>query len=139
MKQFKGKIGKLRGQFDNKCVHIMQQDVLQTDEICNMVRKHGIFHWQLEFPDAFTDQRPGFDLIVGNPPWEAVKPKDDEFFSRYDPHFRAYSNKQDKNTVKKNLLQTASIKASFDDYVQHIGEQSKFFKESGQYMMRGKG
>ena len=30
-------------------------------------------------------------------------------------------------------------KASFDDYTNRIEEQSRFFKESGQYVMRGKG
>jgi methylase of polypeptide subunit release factors len=37
------------------------------------------FHWTLEFPEAFYDTRgaplasPGFDAIVGNPPWEMLR------------------------------------------------------------------
>ena len=27
------------------------------------------FHWQVEFPEVFDRDRPGFDLIVGNPPF----------------------------------------------------------------------
>jgi hypothetical protein len=27
------------------------------------------FHWELEFPDVFTRSNPGFDAIVGNPPF----------------------------------------------------------------------
>ena len=27
------------------------------------------FHWQIEFPEAFDRQNPGFDSIVGNPPF----------------------------------------------------------------------
>lgn len=32
---------------------------------------HGIqpFHWQIEFPEVFGRDNPGFDLIVGNPPF----------------------------------------------------------------------
>ena len=29
-------------------------------------------HWPLEFPGVFVRDRPGFDAIVGNPPWEEV-------------------------------------------------------------------
>jgi hypothetical protein len=37
------------------------------------------FHWELEFPEVFFDERgerlvaPGFDAIVGNPPWDMVR------------------------------------------------------------------
>ena len=40
--------------------------------------KYHFFHWELEFPDAFTDEkRRGFDLVIMNPPWDAVRPFDD--------------------------------------------------------------
>jgi len=27
------------------------------------------FHWQIEFPEVFAGERPGFDAIIGNPPF----------------------------------------------------------------------
>ena len=27
------------------------------------------FHWELEFPEAFQGEKPGFDVVIGNPPW----------------------------------------------------------------------
>ena len=27
------------------------------------------FHWEVEFPEVFARERPGFDAIVGNPPF----------------------------------------------------------------------
>ena len=27
------------------------------------------FHWEIEFPEVFERDRPGFDAIVGNPPF----------------------------------------------------------------------
>ena len=32
----------------------------------------GFFHWPLDFPAVF--QRGGFDVVLGNPPWERVEP-----------------------------------------------------------------
>jgi hypothetical protein len=52
------------------------------------------FHWELEFPDVFTEEHAGFDAVVGNPPWEIQKPNSKEFFSNHDPLYRAYG-KQD--------------------------------------------
>ena len=139
MRQFGDNLVDARERMDVKCANIMFRKDLGVNEACRMAKKHHTFHWRIELPDAFTDQRPGFDLVVGNPPWEAVKPNDDEFFTKYEPSFRGYSNKQDKNKIKKKLLKQPDIKASFDDYTNRIEEQSRFFKESGQYVMRGKG
>ncbi|HMF96118.1 MAG TPA: N-6 DNA methylase [Vicinamibacterales bacterium] len=38
-----------------------------------------LFHWELEFPEVFFDAdgrrspRPGFDAVVGNPPWDMIR------------------------------------------------------------------
>jgi hypothetical protein len=38
-----------------------------------------LFHWELEFPEVFFDTRgsrlprPGFDAVLGNPPWEMIR------------------------------------------------------------------
>ena len=35
-------------------------------------RMHRFLHWPLQFPQVFFRGRPGFDVVVGNPPWEEV-------------------------------------------------------------------
>lgn len=37
------------------------------------------FHWPLEFPDVMA--RDGFDVVLGNPPWERIKLQEQEFFA----------------------------------------------------------
>jgi N-6 DNA Methylase len=41
------------------------------------------FHWPLEFPDIMASG--GFDVLLGNPPWEKIKLQEKEFFSSRDP------------------------------------------------------
>jgi hypothetical protein len=48
----------------------------ESDAIADARR---FFHWQLEFPEVFFDRggsqlsAPGFDAIVGNPPWDMIR------------------------------------------------------------------
>ena len=49
-----------------------QEDELRCQEV--PVHKHlssrfVTFHWEIEFPEVFQRTNPGFDLIVGNPPF----------------------------------------------------------------------
>lgn len=38
----------------------------------DLSRAHGFLHWPLTFPQVFDRDQPGFDVVVGNPPWEEV-------------------------------------------------------------------
>lgn len=61
------------------------------------------FHWELAFPDVFTPQRNGFDALIGNPPWDVMKPNSQEFFSEFDPLYRTY-DKQAALQKQKELF-----------------------------------
>jgi hypothetical protein len=40
-------------------------------EVSRVIRERGLvpFHWEIEFPEVFARERPGFDGFVGNPPF----------------------------------------------------------------------
>src|SRR5262249_49586759 len=45
--------------------------------------EYGLFHWQQAFPRVFA--RGGFDVVLGNPPWEHLELKEQEFFALRNP------------------------------------------------------
>ena len=47
--------------------------------------RHGFLHWPLAFPQVFSRERPGFDVVVGNPPWEEVTIEELSFYGMYRP------------------------------------------------------
>nr|ABQ75870.1 type II restriction enzyme, methylase subunits [uncultured haloarchaeon] len=91
------------------------------------------FNWVLEFAEVYADG--GFDVVVGNPPWDQVKPRRDEFFVRYEPRFRSLSlNERDE--LIENLLEQDSIQKAWDDYQRANEIQSTFFTDGDTYSLQ---
>lgn len=61
------------------------------------------FHWPLEFPQVFfpaEGRKAGFDLALGNPPWERIKLQEQEFFASRDPDIANAANA----TARRKLI-----------------------------------
>jgi len=100
---------------------------------------HRFFHWPLEFPDVFTNEEGGFDADVGNPPWDILKPNSLEFFSAYDPQFRAYK-KQEANRVADRLMaEHPPIRRKWEAYGEEFEQQSEYVRQPSAYRALGKG
>jgi hypothetical protein len=74
------------------------------------------FHWEAEFPDVFTKDRHGFDALLGNPPWDVMKPNSQEFFTEFDPLYRTL-DKQAALRRQKELSDTVpGVRDQWDEY-----------------------
>ena len=103
-------------------------EFIQTRRIVNdLAERHHFFHWELEMMDAFTDSRHGFDLLIGNPPWDKVKPSDDEFFTPFDVNFRSMKPKTEKKKRVNQILKDSNIKKQYDTYKKHYREKNAFY------------
>ncbi|HEY5127607.1 MAG TPA: N-6 DNA methylase [Bradyrhizobium sp.] len=60
--------------------------VSRVQDLVNGVRS---FHWLLEFPDVMAA---GFDVVLGNPPWERIKLQEQEFFAAREPEIAEAPN-----------------------------------------------
>ena len=65
---------------------------------------HPFFHWPLEFPDVF--ERGGFDVVLGNPPWDQVQPEEVKFFDIHEPRIAEMVGARRKAAIDK-LSETA--------------------------------
>jgi len=54
-------------------------------QACEVLADVPPFHFPIAFPEVFLRDRPGFDVIVGNPPWEEATLEEDDFWTRYLP------------------------------------------------------
>ncbi|WP_373544497.1 Eco57I restriction-modification methylase domain-containing protein [Chamaesiphon sp.] len=52
--------------------------------VAEVTERQHFFHWELEFADIFQE-RGGFDLMVGNPPWLKIEWEEGGILGDYDP------------------------------------------------------
>ena len=64
-------------------------------------RSAHAFHWPLEFPDVM--QRGGFNVVLGNPPWERIKLQEQEFFAAREYRIATAPNKTARDRLIKAL------------------------------------
>lgn len=95
-----------------------------------VARDLRFFHWELEFPEVFEGG--GFHAIVGNPPWETLSPKTQEFFSNVDVRFRTYT-KQAALELMKRLREDQDIDNAFRNYTRSTYQTSAFIRLSNTY------
>jgi Alw26I/Eco31I/Esp3I family type II restriction m6 adenine DNA methyltransferase len=41
-----------------------------------LAEERRFFHWELEFPEAFRSENAGFDVVIGNPPYDVLAEKE---------------------------------------------------------------
>lgn len=59
------------------------------------------FHFPIAFPEVFLKERPGFDVILGNPPWEKTQVEEHGFWARYVPGFRGLTQTEREKAYPK--------------------------------------
>jgi hypothetical protein len=63
-------------------------------------------HFPISFPEVFLRQRSGFDVILGNPPWQEVTVEEDMFWGRHLPGgLRRSTSQREQEAIVKNLRQ----------------------------------
>ena len=98
--------------------------------------KETYFSYALSFPEVFlnkTESLRGFSIIVGNPPWETVKPKLPDFYKKETGAEKAPKRK----IVDQWLASDKSRKARYDTWCEGIKKYSKAIKESGYLYQSG--
>ena len=102
--------------------------------------QHRFFHWPLEFPSVFHRDRPGFDVVVGNPPWNEITVEELAFYALREPGLRGLPNLADRRERIAELDQrNPGWRGEFEVRQQQLATVRGFFSESGGYQLQGVG
>ena len=108
----------------------LEQDKKAKDLIESYAKTYRFFNYEIEFPEIVSDGVfIGFDIIIGNPPWDKTKFSDSDFFPQFISNYRTLSNSK-KEEIKKNLLDKPYIKAQYEREKTFIQSVNDYYKES---------
>jgi hypothetical protein len=117
-----------------------------TGHIEALRRQYSFFHYWLEFPEVFFNEdgslkeSPGFDVIIGNPPWERVKLQEQEFFATRDEDVAKAPNAAKRKALIKELeKENPALYAEFQRALVQTDATSNFLRVSGRYPLGGTG
>lgn len=110
----------------------------QVEYALNLAARHRFFHWPLEFPEVFKNG--GFDVVLGNPPWERIKLQKQEFFATRDPEIANAPNAAAREKLIKKLGTTRpDLWKEYRDALHAAESTSRFLHGSGLYPLTGHG
>ena len=102
--------------------------------------RYRFFHWPLEFPHVFHRERPGFDVVVGNPPWNEVTVEELAFYALREPGLRGLPKLADRRVRIADLdRQHPTWREEFEAEQKRLADLRGFFSESGGYQLQGVG
>ncbi len=98
----------------------------RTEDLLELVITGGLtpsLSYELTFPEVFFPEatiadRKGFDVILGNPPWERMLPADKEFFASYEFSILDAPTKRERLSIQKKLLANPDIASSYSEYIE---------------------
>ncbi len=120
-------------------------DARLVEKVRELAERLNFFHWKLAFPNVFsgdaspygddaTGSAPGFDCVLGNPPWEKIKLQEEEFFAARDSEIVAAPNKAARQNLIDALVQSnPMLSTAFKDAKHAADATSKFVRVSGRY------
>jgi hypothetical protein len=120
------------------------------DEIWRLIERLRFHHWHIAFPDVFDINDPdpanssgwngGFDVVLGNPPWERVKLQEKEFFSVTAPDIAEARNKAARSRLIAALEPAdPDLYRSFMNAKRDAEGASYLLRSSGRYPLCGRG
>ncbi len=104
-----------------------------TTDYRDMILYLKPFHWIIEFNDILRNG--GFDVIIENPPYEVVKPRDREFFETYYTGFK-YLDKKEQDKIKDKLLKKEKVTKEYDKYRESFDTYQLLLKYLPEYKLQ---
>jgi hypothetical protein len=122
--------------------HNTNERVLQdlTRLTTEIAQKQRFFHWELEFPEVFAGSSPGFDCVLGNPPWDKIKLEEKEWFAGKVPEIADSDSKGHRSRLINDLKESnPTLLEKWELESKRSSQTSKFIRESGRYPLSGSG
>jgi hypothetical protein len=90
---------------------------LETAHASEVARAMRAVHFPIAFPEVFLRDRPGFDALVGNPPWEETNVEKLGFWALRFPGLKSLSQAKQKREVERLERERPDIVSEYESAV----------------------
>lgn len=113
--------------------------------------EYQLLHWHLAFPDVFKPSSEltsasksgwlgGFDVMLGNPPWERLKIQKKEWFAQHDQEIAEAENaSKRKKKIEELRERNPHLLRMFQKAKRQAEGESHFISGSGRFPLAGRG
>jgi hypothetical protein len=119
-------------------------------EIDRLSGEYQFFHWHLAFPEVFrveeksenkqTGWNGGFDVVLGNPPWDRPKPEPSKYFESVRPDISNALNANERSRMLQALQKEESrLYQDWRKYERRVMGHVSFLTESGRFKLTAVG
>lgn len=129
----------------------VDKDIIE--EIGRLASQYQFFHWHLAFPDIFSKSQfendkineqagwdGGFDIVIGNPPWERIKLQEKEWFASRVPEISSAPNAASRHRLIEELKkENPEILNAFRNDRRQAEGESHLVRHSGLFPLCGRG
>ncbi|MCC6602534.1 MAG: N-6 DNA methylase [Anaerolineae bacterium] len=97
------------------------------------------FNWAVEFPEVFENGG-GFDVVLGNPPWEIVKPDLREYYAQFDPDIESKLTRQKAEArIAALAAGDPALAEGWEAQKARIEAAAAYYKAAPDYTRQGRG
>jgi hypothetical protein len=98
---------------------------------------NSFLHWPVAFPRVFARDRPGFDAVVGNPPWNEVTVEELAFYALFAPGLRGMTERDRAVGVAKLLAERPELQGRLQEAQARTAEQRRYLSRGEYTSMTG--
>lgn len=115
-------------------------------EVQRLSGQYRFFHWHLAFPDVFRLPKKGekseneemgwnggFDVVLGNPPWERLNIEDRQFFSDLRPDIASATTAKRNKLIKELLEENPALYNAYNETKRRAASEIALCQNSGLY------
>jgi hypothetical protein len=109
------------------------------DEVRRLASEYAFFHWAIEYPGVFGRPEPGFDVVLGNPPWETVQMTEKEFFAGHSEIAGARNAAARKRLIAALELDDPPLFSAYQSALRLVEAMNHFTRETCRYPLTARG
>ena len=108
-----------------------------------LAHRHRFLHWHIAFAEIM--QCGGFDVVLGNPPWERIKLQEQEFFATRSRKIVSAPNKSSRDRLIQELNRNDALPAekalfeAFETAKRESEATSQYIRTAGRFPLTGVG